>query len=278
MTTKTPQEYPSAADYKAAYADSAHFYALALEQFVRTVPDTSKNRILRNFVSAAIMRLGNIFLLWREGSYTDCWILYRALVERFVYLRRLAREDEFEEFERWSIQRMFRDAEALLHNPDFASDFSPEQLRSLKKLSKKERERINRDPKSNWHRPKAKDELRGSGNLKTIYISGYHFASMKVHPMHNDGEDDFARLMLAENPDDTEATAILHDASIVFHLIIGEWLVASGVSWKSFVFDFLAGVHGFLDSGSKEYTKILELALQLDSDVPWCSPFPEEKE
>lgn len=278
MTTKSPQEYPSVADYEDAYESFRHFFALALAQFVRMVPDTSKNRILGNLVSAAIMRLGSIFMLWREGSYTDCWILHRALVERYMHLRRLARNDEFEEFERWSIQRMFGDAEALLHNPAFASDFPPEQLRSLKELSKVTRERINREPKSNWRRPKAKDELKGSGNLNTIYISGYNFASMKVHPMHNDGEDDFARLILGENPEGTNPILVLHDSFVMSYSTVGEWLVASGIGWRGFVWEFYAGISGFLDSGSKEYSKDLDFALQLDSDVHWGSPFPEEKE
>ena len=246
----------------------------ALRQFVLTAPDTSKNRIIENFVAAAITRLGSIFVLWEEGNYNDCWILHRALLERYMHLHRLVREDEFDEFQRWSTQRQFRDAESLLRVPYFFSDFAPDQLKGLQELAKAKRSHMDRDPKSNWRRPKARDESSDNEWLRTAY----DFGSMKVHPMHDDGEDDFARLLLMENTDDTVKISLLHNSFVLFHLIIGEWLQASDVSWKFFVFLFFKGINEFLRSGSREYKDALEFALELDSDVDWCMDhFPEEE-
>ena len=274
MPTRYPQNYQQFSDYEKAYLASAEFCILALRQFVLTAPDTSKNRIVENFVAAAITRLRSIFVLWEEGNYNDCWILHRALLERYILLHRLVREDEFDEFQRWSTQRQFRDAESLLRVPDFFSDFAPDQLKGLQELAKAKRSRMDRDPKINWRRPKARDESRDNEWLRT----GYDFGSMKVHPMHDDGADDFARLLLMENTDDTVEISILHDSFVIFHLIIVEWLKASDVSWKVFVFLFFKGIREFLRSGSREYKGALEFALKLDSDVDWCMDhFPEEE-
>lgn len=277
MTTRAPLSFQQASDYKDAYWDSAYFYFLALRKFVLTAPDTPKNRIVENFVAAAITRMGSIFLLWEEGNYTDCWILHRALLDRYMHLRRLVREDEFGEFERWSTQRQFKDAESLLTDPDFFSESSPEKLKDFQELLKEGRSRMNREPKSNWKRPKAQDELTND-ELRAELRAAYNFGSMKVHPMHNDGEADFARLFLSEKADETKEIPVLHGSFVIFHLIIVEWLGASNVSWKRFVMLFGAEVRDFLASGSKEYKDILKFALELDPDVDWCSEhFPEEE-
>ena len=275
MVSPRPIQYQELRDYAEAYEAMRVFYVKALRDFYSSTPNTFKNQILRNFVSSAIVRLDSILRLYAAGNYDDCWILHRALVDRFVHLRSLVRNDDFDEFERWSFQRQFRDADAALSHPQVASRFAPDVLRQARELHKERQARINLEAKSTWKRPHAKQELSGQP-LSVLFIGGYNFASTKVHPMADDGKDDFSRLVMqAPNPQ-AKTIEVVHNSFAIFLLILNEWFRSKEVLWRSFVETFYSKMLEFLENGSKEYLTTCSWAQQLGQDFSWCEANSEE--
>lgn len=274
MTTQGLQKYHRFSDYVEAYEAIRNFYVMALAHFAAATPNTFKNRILRNFIASAISRLDSILRLFEANNYDDCWILHRALVDRYVHLRSLVRKNDFDEFERWSFQRRFRDADTALNNPQVAAQFGPELMKQARELRRTNQTRMNQEPQSNWRRPSAKQELSGQ-TLSPLFIGGYNFASTKVHPMDDDGKDDFARLVMRTPNPQARTIEVIHNSFVVFMLTINEWFKSEEVLWRSFVESFYMQLLEFLETGTKDYVATCATALQLDPIIKWCEPAGE---
>ena len=57
--------------------------------------------IIRNFVARSITSLNGMIQLWQVEDYHDCWLLYRAILDRLFYLESLGRNNTFEDFDNW---------------------------------------------------------------------------------------------------------------------------------------------------------------------------------
>ena len=135
---------------------------------------------------------------------------------------------------------------------------------------------MNREPKSTWERPNAKKEL-SQKPLNVLYIGGYNFASTKVHPMADDGKDDFARLVMQQPNPKAHSIEVVHNSFGIFLLILNEWFRSNEVLWRSFVEVFYTQMFDFLEKGSKEYQTTYSWAQQFGQDLPWCEPNSEDQ-
>ena len=195
--------------------------------------------------------LKGIMKLWELGDFQDCWILFRCLLDRLFHLRALADDNAYEVFEQWSFKRQF-DARNLLKsdsmmreklNPDFLTN-TPSETQKYTMICRK---------KLSWRRPEPK-ALAKKMDLDFLYKYGYDFASTMVHPMANDGQEDYFRqLNLPEKDSFPEQTSVLQNSLLVTKLIIQEGLNDSGLAWRETVFDLLDNVLKYLEEGSLDW-------------------------
>ena len=150
-----------------------------------------------------------------------------------------------------------------------AGKFLPEVLKEQKDMHKEMRKRINKEAPSTWNRPRAEDVAKQS-NFLISYRLGYSAASTLVHPMSDDGKEDFARLLgyKTEFPDDIPI--VLQNSLAFLILLIQTGLNSSNLSWRDFLFDFYERLISHLESGTNDYVLTYEKAFAFGPDFPWC--------
>lgn len=162
-----------------------------------------RDQIVRNFIARADTMVRGIFRLWESEDYGDCWILHRGLLDRLFHLHDLNQKDQFDLFDDWSFKMLYEAANRLRGDPaakgnlkGIAEDLTPERKARYQRLVK--------NPPV-WYRPKAEDAAKDMG-LTFLYRYGYDYASRHVHPMANDGQEDFYNITRLEpRPDFAES-------------------------------------------------------------------------
>ncbi len=230
-----------------------------------------KDQIIGNFIARGMVCLDSIFRLWQAGNFQDCWILHRTLIDRWVHLKHLADHDEFEEFDKWTLQRRFKEMDVALSDPEITEKLAPEVLEEQKILHKEMRMRIKREVPSTWSRPRAEDVAKQS-NFLISYRLGYNPASSLVHPMSDDGKDDFARLLGYKTEFNDDIPIVLHNSLPFLVLLIQTGLNSSNLKWRKFVFDFYEQIISNLESGTNDYILTYNKAFAYGPDFPWCTP------
>lgn len=211
-----------------------------------------RNRIASNFVARGMSCLDSILLVWRGGCEQDAWILHRTLVDRLFHLHALAENDNFQNFEDYSFKKKYEARHRLLSDSD---QLMREKLpASLKELQSSDRDRYREIKKSGleWHRPKAKDVAKEM-DLHFLYTLGYDYASTHVHPMADDGEGDFQRLISPTQSISLKDTTVLRNSLVAQVVLTQQAFNVSHLRWRQIAFDFLDGIQSFLYDRSAEY-------------------------
>ncbi len=208
--------------------------------------------IIRNCIARADMTSAAIFRLWDLQDYQDCWVLFRCLVDRLFHLWQLSHNDEFEIFEEWSfleqynaLNRARSDPRAADMKDNIGFALTPEHRKRAKALSHK---------KIEWQRPKAETAAKGLG-MQFLYSYGYDYASAYVHPMADDGEQDFFTLTkLKPTPFFRDHRSVLSNTLLVASVLTQEGLNASTLLWHRRIYDLLEDLRRALVTGSDEYS------------------------
>jgi len=91
-------------------------------------------------------------------------------------------------------------------------------------------------------------------DLSFLYKYGFDFASQHVHPMANDGQEDFFNIThLEPKPNFPNPTMVLSNSILAASLISQEALNASTLSWRRVVYDAVDGIRNFLRCASPEH-------------------------
>ena len=231
---------------------------------------TPRETIARNFVARGMACVQSIFGVWRAGSEPDAWILHRTLIERLLHLNYLHESDGFLDFDDFSFASMYEARQKLLSDVDMKSHISDK----LKILQSTNRPRYNSLPgkQERWHRPRAEDVAKKMG-LGFLYRFGYDYASTHVHPMSDDGEADFERLIAphkATIPDET----VIRNSILIQTMLIQEALNGSAMRWSVDAYDFLTQVRQFLSTGTRSHQILLYKMGHYWPDRPICEPPP----
>ena len=228
----------------------------------------TRNVVIRNFLARGTMSLKGVLILWSIGDYQDCWVIYRGILDRLFHLSYLADTDEFELFEKWSFEKQYESRNKVRGDKDFKgrldlSFFShTEAERSRYKAIKEENLK--------WRRPKAR-EVAKTMDLQFLYDHGYDYASTLVHPMANDGQEDFLRRMrVAKEEQLTDQIVVVNNAILATLLLIREGMNASNLSWRNILHDFLDHVLDFLRTGSETYKLTFVKIGMLGPDTEWA--------
>ena len=248
-------------------AEALHVLSrLLLVEFSRRDSSPSlRDQIARNFIARADISVKAILKLWESEDRADCWTLHRTLLDRLFHLRELSQTDNFEDFDDWSFKALFEAANRLRGDPEMKGrtdglleDVTPEQRERYARLVK--------NP-PNWRRPKAEDTARNMG-LSFLYRYGYDYASRYVHPMSNDGLDDYHRMMgtMPASEFSVAEIAVLSNSILIATLILQDALNTSSLSWMALAYNAIDGVRAFLASAQPEQhqplTKLIQVSAQ----------------
>ncbi len=251
MVTK-PKKYLEYNKYRDA-ADSLYAVSgMILFSFVKHNCDT-KNLIIRNFIARTAMMLKAIFRLWEISDYQDAWVIHRTLIDRLFHLHDLGEKDEFHAFDDWSFFQQYKAQNKVKSDHEFKHeavgwvyDLTEEQKLRIKSLSEN-------PPK--WKRPKAEFVAKSMG-LDFLYKYGYDFASTHVHPMANDGQQDFFTITKLEPaPRFPDQISVLSNSVLASSVFLQEALNHSSFQWRRVLWDYLEQIRCFLDDGNDSYKK-----------------------
>lgn len=230
-----------------------------------------RDTIIRNFVARTNVMTRAVFRLWDLGDYHDCWILHRCLLDRLFHLRELSDRDQFEIFEAWSFLQQYDAVSRVRSDPEFKEaatgsmfELSPEQHARAKTLRA--------DPPK-WRRPKAEDVARRL-NMHFLYRYGYDYGSTHVHPMANDGHQDFFSITgLQPAPNFPDQRVVLSNTLLVSTVVVQLSMNASTLQWREVVYDFLDELRDFLGTGSDRFkATFVKLARGLDQGLELAAP------
>ncbi len=86
--------------------------------------------------------------------------------------------------------------------------------------------------------------------LGFFYKYGYVYGSKHVHPMANDGHEDFYNITKLEpRPDFPSQEVILHNTLLVILLLLQQSLNATTFKWLALVYNLIQDLIQFLRSG-----------------------------
>lgn len=232
----------------------------------------TKDLIIRNFIARSAIMLKGIFNLWEISDYQDAWIIHRALVDRLFHLHDLGAKGEFCEFDDWSFFEQYKAQNKLKSDPEFKEqaagwvyELTEDQRSRIKSLSEN-------PPK--WRRPKAEDVAK-SMDLNFLYKYGYDFASTHVHPMANDGHQDFYTLTKLEpTPRFPDQISVLSNSILASSLILQEALNLSSFRWHRVLWDYLEQIGLFLEEGAIAYRESFLKLGYMFPNTEFCDKAP----
>jgi len=255
--------YRHAAD--ALYAVSG----MILFSFARNDCDT-KNIIIRNFVARSAITLKSVFALWDIFDFQDAWVIHRALIDRMFHLHSIGVNDEFSAFDDWSFFEQYK-AQNRVKSDDL---FNHQAVGWVYELSQEQKKRIKELEKNRpaWRRPKAEAVAKDMG-MEFLYKYGYDYASTHVHPMANDGQQDFYTITKLEpSPKFPSHITVVSNTVLTSSMILQDALNHSSFKWRRILWDFLDEIRRLLDNGDTSYQlSFLKLARTFESEG-LCEP------
>lgn len=267
MKTADRNQYLPIESYKEAIDILDKFTTLILLSFAEHSAEV-KDVIIRNFIARSIVSLRGIMKLWEINDYQDCWVLNRCILDRLFHLRALAKDNTFELFEKWSFKQQYDFRNKIRSDPDFKGKLNPDFFKDTDEQKKRYVAIIKEEPR--WERPKA-EAVAKEMDLMFLYKYGYDYASTLVHPMANDGQEDFLRQTnLIEEELFPDQRVLVHNSCLVVALLIQEGLSNSNLAWRRLIYDFLDNFLSFLKSGSKDYLLSFLKIGKLGPDVDLC--------
>jgi hypothetical protein len=199
------------------------------------------------------MMLKAIFKLWEMTDYQDAWVIHRALLDRFFLLHDLSEKNEYLEFDDWSFFEQYKAQNKVKSD----QKFKHEAVGWVYNLSEKQKLRIQSLSKNppKWRRPKA-ETIAKSMDLDFLYKYGYDFASRHVHPMANDGQQDFFTITkLKPVPKFPDQIIVLSNSILASSLFLQEALNQSSFLWRRVLSDYFDQIISFLNDGNDSYKK-----------------------
>lgn len=230
-----------------------------------------KDIILRNFLAKSSMSLNGIFSLWEIGAYQDCWCIYRILLDRLFHIEHLEKTKTFQEFDDWSIYE-----QAAVHNLAKSDKRFPSEDTGkvyYADPSVKIRMKGILKEKPSWRRPNAQDVAKSMG-MDFLYKFGYNTASMHIHPMSNDGQEDFYTITKIPSPVDFPTQiSVIHNAILIVTMVLQNVVNYSSYRWMAILWDYLDGVRHAIEYGDNTYVGcFLKISDLFSNQIRICEP------
>ena len=244
------EEYRSVEEYRLAVAAFHGVVGLLLFGFAKQDCDR-KNILIRNFIARTDMMVRGVLQLWDIGDFQDCWILYRCLVDRLFHLAHLGKTGQYQLFDDWSFCEQYKAQNRVRSDPEFRGALNS-QLFTPSAKEKARFVKLSESPPK-WDRPKA-ETIAKEMNLSFLYKYGYDFGSTHVHPMANDGQQDFVSITKLETtPEFPDQRAVISNSILAACMIVDVGLSQSSFRWHRLTHDFFRQLSAHLDDGAADY-------------------------
>lgn len=175
-----------------------------------------KRIIVRNFIAKSFSLLNSILILQQERQYGESVILYRGLVERFIFLKYIVESQSYKAFDDWSFIKDFERRNNVRSYPEFNDNIAKEFLKDNK--AQIDRYQRLKKIKTNWIEPDIESYLK-KVDLGFLYKLSYDFGSSFVHPRASEGYFDVMRLTGLQNEDEWIFNPLIHNG-ILLHTVI----------------------------------------------------------
>lgn len=268
MPKFNPQHYWPVESYVEVLGAFHAISGIILFEFARQ-ESGERDIIIRNFIARTDMMARAVFRLWDLQDYQDCWIVHRCLLDRLLHLNHLQEYDQFEVFEAWSFFEQYNALNRVRSDPEFSGALESDMF-SLTPGQTERAKVLSRNPPV-WRRPKA-EKVAKRLNMGFLYRFGYDFGSTHVHPMANDGQQDFFTITKLEPaPKFPDQRSVLSNTLLVGTMILQQGLNASTLSWRAIVYDFLDDLRRFLAAGSHDYKlSFVKIGKLIEQGVRLC--------
>ena len=259
------------ADYFDAIETLQKFTQLLLPRLPAPSDSDVRIKTIGNFIARGSVLLKSIFVLLATGNENDCWILFRALVDRAILLWHLIHEQEFNAFQEWSDQQKLKMVEDYLSSQKVRLLMTADQVKLFESRRTELRGLVNYRPKSEWRRPSAK-QVAKQMDLPALHLLGYDFPSSMVHPLADDGEQEFEQMVGIPINFREDEVAILQNS-----LWTQAYLVHTGIrglqgEWLNLVDDMPLQIIDLLKSKSMKYRLTFDNLVAFGLDRAWYSP------
>lgn len=109
--------------------------------------------------------------------------------------------------------------------------------------------------------------------MEFLYKYGYDYASMHVHPMANDGQQDFYSITKLEPaPRFPPNITVLSNSILASSMILQDAMNHSSFKWRKLIWTYLEQVRELLDTGNLTYQQsFFELGRVLQTEA-LCEP------
>lgn len=205
---------------------------------------SNKDQILRNFMARTDMMLKGVLALWNAGDTQDCWIIFRCLLDRLFHIHHISKNDEFEIFDDWSFYQQYNANNRIASDAEFRDRTEKEFLRPTDAQKERYKNLSSSPPK--WKRPHP-EKVAKDMRLSFLYKYGYDYGSTHVHPMANDGLEDFYTITKLEpKPSFPDSATVFNNSVLVASMITQEILNSSSFRWRAVVYSFLENLRNAL--------------------------------
>jgi len=261
--------YRTVEEYQFSIETFARLTSYLLFGFAKQPIDT-KNTIIQNFLARTVMMVRSVVAIWDMGNVQDCWILHRSLVDRYFHLVTLGKTGEYGTFDDWSFMRQFEALNRVRSDPT-CGGVASSPLFTPTAEQKSRYATLAKSPPQ-WKRPKAEDVAKQL-RMPFLYSYSYDYASAHVHPMANDGLEDFFNITKLEpKPEFPSQVTVLHNTLLVGCLLVNEALNQSDFRWHASVYDFYDGLLKHLDNGSTDYMAAFAKITKMGPNAKLCEP------
>ena len=262
-------EFRTNSEYQRAVETFARFSGLLLFGFARH-PLGTKHQILQNFIARTITMTRGIMALWDMGDAQDCWILHRCLIDRYFHLVELGRTNSYEIFDDWSFMRQTEAQNRIRSDPSCRDLLDSPMFKNT--AEQKVRYAALQKTPPQWKRPKA-EEVAKRSNLQFLYAYSYDYASCHVHPMANDGLEEFYTITKLEpKPEFPSQVSVIHNTLLVGCLIVKEALNQSDLRWMAIVYNFFDHLMKHLEDASTDYLETFAKIVLSGRSAELCDP------
>lgn len=261
-------DYKSVDEYYSLSESLAGVIALLACDLVQTNL-TERQKVHIQYMAKSVTTLKGVFSLWNADCFDECYVLQRCMADRVFHLHDLIENNRFQHFEEFSFCKLFEARDKLRANPEL------KYLRNQIKDTKENRARYHHLKKAGlkYKRPKAK-VVATNLDMKFLYDHGYDIASMAVHPMYNDGEQELQMMINPEFKNQmVDKRDVIHNSLLYAVYTINKSMGDIGFRWCKPVIDFFDQTLEFLKSEESCYeAPFLRIVSCSKNNMPLCQP------
>ena len=192
------------------------------------------------------------------------------MTDRMFHLNDIGRKDAFTKFDDWSFFEQYKSQNKVKSDPEFKHH----AVGKAYELNIEQKNRINKFEKNKplWKRPKA-EQVAKDMDMKFLYNHGYDYASTHVHPMSNDGLQDFYTITKLESSTEFPShIVVVHNSILITSMILQDALNYSSFQWRSILYNYIDEIRNLLKNSDKSYQLSFLKIMNLIKNESLCKP------